>query len=182
MRRNFIQLILIVACFTSASTPADGQPPPSPPPTATSSQQPKSNSEPPFREGPISYADFSNFNLSTPKKAVVTFVQLFNGIVPASPSTDFQEICQRTFSKSSYNSCITLLENRSRYLKSIARNLKGARFKYQSLTQASEKPTTVTTSWREILFFFDGTMKEINQDMTISLEQSDKDWKVIQLE
>lgn len=128
---------------------------------------------------PASYNDFSNFNLSTPQRASVSFIELYNGIVPATKTNDLEEICTKSATISYQRDCIALLENRLNFLRSIAKTLKGAYFSYQPLTQLNEIPMQLQASWKEKLSFFDDTTKLNNKSMTITLQKSDNEWKVL---
>jgi len=182
MRYNSISLPIIVACLITVPVHADTSAVPAhaeaPSATSTPSKATPNSSS----EERLTYLDVSDFNLTTPTKAVISFVQQFNGIHPAYPLTDLQEICHRSVSSSYTNSCMTMLEDRLKYLKTIARNLKGANFKYQPPAQLNVVPMKFKASWRETLSFFDGATKFNDKSMNISLGQEGSEWKITLIE
>jgi len=126
--------------------------------------------------------DFPNVNLLTPKKAVISFIDLFNGITPVATLTELQGICTKVVVSSYQKECMTLLESRLSYVKSAAKNLKGAYFIPQSMDQVDETPLKYNASWQEKLTYVDGPTKLTNSAMLVSLEKSGDEWRILRVE
>lgn len=148
--------------------------------TPAASPAPKSDAKATTQKPAVTYADFSRFDLSTPQKATVSFVELYNGIMPVTPLTDIQNICSKSAAESYQADCIKLLDSRLQFLKGIARNLQDAHFSYQPLAQANEKATQFKAIWKEKFTFFDGTTQSNDKRMTITLQQSKGEWRITQ--
>lgn len=180
MQPHFHRLFFILLLISGFLFPGYGNtaPQPAEPPRPENNQAKSTGGESTVPQQPASYNDFSNFNLSTPQHAVISFVELYNGIIPASKTNDLREICTKSATTSYQKDCLALLENRLHYLKSIAVTLKGAYFSYQPPSQLNANPMQLKASWREKLSFFDGSTKLNNKSMVLSLQKSDNDWKV----
>lgn len=143
------------------TSPTPATPPSSPPPAAT-------------------YADFSDFDLSGPDQAVISFVQLFNGIMPVSPPADLTKICAKSAAESYQTKCVQLLQGRVNLLKKIAIKLKGAQFAYQPLVKLSlnDGQGQFQAVWKETFTFFDQTTQVNDQKMVVDLQRIGKEWRV----
>lgn len=130
----------------------------------------------------ISYNDFSDLDLSTPKKSVISFVNLYNGVMPVSPITDLQEICIKVAQPAYQEKCVVLFGERLSYLKAISKPLKGVYCVPQSLKKDSDSPVKFTATWKEQITFTDMTTQLTSMTMSVFLEKSDKDWRVIKVE
>lgn len=130
----------------------------------------------------VSYNDFSELDLSTPKKSVISFVNLYNGVIPVSPITDLQEICIKVAQPTYQKECVVLFGERLSYFKGISKPLKGVYCVPQSLEKDSDSPVKFTATWKEQITFTDMTTQLTTMTMSVFLEKSDKDWRVIKVE
>lgn len=171
---------IMTASFGESAPSQQGPPsslqPGQPPPPTHTNPKPLQDAE------AVSFNDFSELNLSTPKKSVISFLDQLNGIMPVSPITDLQEICAKVAQPSCQKECMVLLETRLSHLKSISKNLKGAYFVPQSLKQVSESPWKFKAAWKEQLTFNDGTTKLTDMGMSVVLEKSGEEWKILRIE
>lgn len=182
-RYNLILLLLLI--ISPRASLCEGAPPQTTPAAPTlRKEQPNSyqtylQSQP--TSSPDSYADLVDVDLSTPKKSTNTFIKLFNDIMPPTTTAYLQAICAKFAIPYSHNNCLDILESRLRYLKSL-RNLKGASFTRQPPIQLSWFPLKLKTSWREDQSFFDGSTKINNETMTLTLQKSGNEWKILAIE
>lgn len=182
---RYYLIFFLLFIIIPSTTLCESTPPQTTPGSLTSRQPPPLTQQPSLESQPTNQpnasAELVDTDLSTPKKSTASFVKLFNDIMPVTPETTLQTICTEFTTKSAKNNCLQILEDRLRYLKSL-QNLKGAMFTRQAPTQISKSPMRVRASWQEQLSFFDGPTKTNHETMTLTLQQSGKQWKIIKLQ
>ena len=179
MRRYSAAALFFLAGFMATTSSGGGQPQKL---QQGQIQQPSADQKQLPTNGEISYNDFSELNFSTPKKAVISFVDQFNGILPASPETDLFGICEKVVRPSCQEDCMALLEPRLSYLKSLSKKLKGAYYIPQTLSQLSESPMKIKAAWKEQLTLKDGSRILTDKSMSFVLEKTGEEWKVLRIE
>jgi len=179
-------LLLLTGCMATTALGESGTPlqealpplqeePPSPfPSLAISTPRPTKEAG--------SCLDFSEVNLTTPKQTVISFLDQFNGVMPACPVTDLPEICAKVAQPSCKKDCLALFETRLTYLKSLRGKVQGAHFVPKSLAEMSGSPQKLSASWQEKLTFTDGTTKITDMAMLFVVEKTGKEWRVLTFE
>jgi len=111
----------------------------------------------------------------------MSFVDLYNRILPPTKTDYLQAICTKSAFPSFQENCLVILHGRLKYLNNL-RDLKAAMFTRQPPVQINKSPLKLKISWQEDLSFFNGTTQINHQAMTLTLKKNGYDWKIVGIE